>query len=158
MSQWVYSFGSEKCDGDASQRNLLGEKGANLAEMSAISLPVHIVSPLLQKFAPIMIMGITIRRACSAGNDALQLIEKQTGCQFGSADNRSCFLSVWGTRLYARYDGYRPEFRLNDVSCGAFCSEWYSRFAYDSYRRFIQMFGDVVLDIDHSLFERHWTI
>ena len=61
MTQWVYSFGATQCDGDASQRNLLGGKGANLAEMSSIGLPVPPALPLQPNYAPIiMIMIIAI--------------------------------------------------------------------------------------------------
>ena len=157
MGKWVYSFGAERCDGDASQRNLLGGKGANLAEMSSIGLPVP--------------PGFTITTevctyyydhehrypdALSAQvTEALGLIENQTGCVFGSSDNPLLLSVRSGAR--ASMPGMMDtvlNLGLNDISCaGLAAKNGDSRFAYDSYRRFIQMFGDVVLDVDHSLFE-----
>ena len=89
MTQWVYSFGAKQCDGDASQRNLLGGKGANLAEMSSIGLPVPpgftITTELCtyyydndHSYPDILTQQI---------QTALARIETETGRQFGSADN-----------------------------------------------------------------------
>ena len=65
MSKWVYSFGADNCDGDASLRNLLGGKGANLAEMSSIGLLYPPALRSLPKFVPIiMIMETAIQRRC----------------------------------------------------------------------------------------------
>ena len=157
MSKWVYSFGAEKCDGDASQRNLLGGKGANLAEMSAIGLPVPPGFTITTEVCTYYYdNGHTYPDVLAAQvTDALQLIEKQTGCQFGSADNPLLLSVRSGAR--ASMPGMMDtvlNLGLNDVSCaGLSARNGDARFAYDSYRRFIQMFGDVVLDVDHSLFE-----
>ena len=157
MTKWVYSFGSEACDGDASMRNLLGGKGANLAEMSSIGLPVP--------------PGFTITtEVCTYYydhahsypeelkaqlSDALALIERQTGRQFGDAENPLLLSVRSGAR--ASMPGMMDtvlNLGLTDISCAGLAAQTGDdRFAYDSYRRFIQMYGDVVLDVDHGLFE-----
>ncbi len=157
MGKWVYSFGSEQCDGDASQRNLLGGKGANLAEMASIGLPVPpgftITTEVCtyyydneHRYPDVLAAQVT---------DALKLIEQQTNCEFGSSDNPLLLSVRSGAR--ASMPGMMDtvlNLGLNDRSCaGLAAKNGDSRFAYDSYRRFIQMFGDVVLDVDHGLFE-----
>ena len=157
MTQWVYSFGATQCDGDASQRNLLGGKGANLAEMSSIGLPVP--------------PGFTITtELCTYYYDndhsypniltqqiqtALARIETETGRQFGSADNPLLLSVRSGAR--ASMPGMMDtvlNLGLTDESCDGLATQsGDARFAYDSYRRFIQMYGDVVLEVDHGLFE-----
>ena len=157
MTKWVYSFGATHCDGDASQRNLLGGKGANLAEMSSIGLPVP--------------PGFTITtELCTYYYDhdhsypeileeqiqqALAKIETETGRQFGSSDNPLLLSVRSGAR--ASMPGMMDtvlNLGLTDESCAGLAAQsGDARFAYDSYRRFIQMYGDVVLEVDHGLFE-----
>ena len=154
MTQWVYSFGAIQCDGDASQRNLLGGKGANLAEMSSIGLPVPpgftITTELCtyyydndHSYPDILTQQI---------QTALARIETETGRQFGSADNPLLLSVRSGAR--ASMPGMMDtvlNLGLTDESCDGLASGD-ARFAYDSYRR-IQMYGDVVLEVDHGLFE-----
>ena len=155
--KWVYSFGSQICEGDADQRNLLGGKGANLAEMARIGLPVP--------------PGFTIStEVCSYyyAHDlsypdalfeqvkaALKQIEAETGRTFANADNPLLLSVRSGAR--ASMPGMMDtvlNLGLNDaVAAGLAQASGDARFAYDSYRRFIQMYGDVVLDVDHGLFE-----
>lgn len=155
--KWVYSFGANLCDGDASQRNLLGGKGANLAEMARIGLPVP--------------PGFTLPTDVCAfyyDNDhsypetllpqletALAQIEAETGKKFADAKNPLLLSVRSGAR--ASMPGMMDtvlNLGLNDeVVIGLAASSGDARFAYDSYRRFIQMYGDVVLDVDHGLFE-----
>jgi len=157
MTKWVYSFGATHCDGDASERNLLGGKGANLAEMSSIGLPVP--------------PGFTITtELCTYYYDhdhsypeileeqiqqALAKIETETGRQFGSSDNPLLLSVRSGAR--ASMPGMMDtvlNLGLTDESCAGLAAQsGDARFAYDSYRRFIQMYGDVVLEVDHGLFE-----
>jgi pyruvate, orthophosphate dikinase len=157
VTKWVYGFGDGAAEGDASMRNLLGGKGANLAEMSAIGLPVP--------------PGLTITTdACVhyyAQNEsypaelaaqtqaALQSVEQKTGMRFGDA-GAPLLLSVRsGAR--ASMPGMMDtvlNLGLNDETVqGLATNSGNPRFAWDSYRRFIQMYGDVVLGIDHYLFE-----
>ncbi|MGB2301227.1 MAG: pyruvate, phosphate dikinase [Candidatus Puniceispirillaceae bacterium] len=157
MTQWVYSFGAIQCDGDASQRNLLGGKGANLAEMSSIGLPVPpgftITTELCtyyydndHSYPDILTQQI---------QTALARIETETGRQFGSADNPLLLSVRSGAR--ASMPGMMDtvlNLGLTDESCDGLATQsGDARFAYDSYRRFIQMYGDVVLEVDHGLFE-----
>ena len=155
--KWVYSFGSLICEGDASHRNLLGGKGANLAEMARIGLPVP--------------PGFTIStEVCSYYYDnghaypealtsqveaALKQIEAETGRSFANPDNPLLLSVRSGAR--ASMPGMMDtvlNLGLNDeVAAGLANASGDARFAYDSYRRFIQMYGDVVLDVDHGLFE-----
>ena len=155
--KWVYSFGEQLCEGDASQRNLLGGKGANLAEMASIGLPVP--------------PGFTITTAlCNLYYDngkrypdaltdqittALGRLEQETGLRFADADNPLLLSVRSGAR--ASMPGMMDtvlNLGLNDATCeGLAAKSGDERFAYDSYRRFIQMYGDVVLGVDHGLFE-----
>ena len=157
LQQWVYSFGVNKCDGDASMRNLLGGKGANLAEMATIGLPVP--------------PGFTITTAvCNYYYDhdrsypealasevkaALQVIEAETGATFADPANPLLLSVRSGAR--ASMPGMMDtvlNLGLNDETAeGLAAMTGDDRFAYDSYRRFIQMYADVVMDVDHGLFE-----
>lgn len=157
MTKWVYSFGDGKAEGSASDRNLLGGKGANLAEMSSLGLPVP--------------PGFTITtEVCTYyyqnGNgypDTLQetvkkslaQIGQQTGRRFGDAKNPLLLSVRSGAR--ASMPGMMDtvlNLGLNDETVRAIAQEaGDERFAYDSYRRFIQMYSDVVLGVDHAFFE-----
>jgi pyruvate,orthophosphate dikinase len=157
MTKWVYSFGGGKADGRAEMKELLGGKGANLAEMSSLGLPVP--------------PGFTITtEVCTYfyKNDrrypgdleeqvskALATIEKQVGAKFGDAKNPLLISVRSGAR--ASMPGMMDtvlNLGLNDETVeGLAKAADDRRFAYDSYRRFIQMFGDVVLGVDHHHFE-----
>ncbi len=157
MTKWVYGFGDGAAEGDASMRNLLGGKGANLAEMSSIGLPVP--------------PGLTITTdACVhyyAHDEsypaelkaqifiALSDIERQTGMYFGHAQNPLLLSVRSGAR--ASMPGMMDtvlNLGLNDETVqGLAAGSGNPRFAWDSYRRFIQMYSDVVLGIDHYIFE-----
>jgi pyruvate,orthophosphate dikinase len=157
MTQWVYSFGAGHNEGRADMRNLLGGKGANLAEMASIGLPVP--------------PGFTITtEVCTAYYDngqkypddlaaqvraALARVEEAVGNRFGD-HHRPLLVSV---RSGARVSmpGMMDtvlNLGLNDQTVeGLVLASGDARFAWDSYRRFIQMYGSVVLDVDHHRFE-----
>ena len=157
MTQWVYNFGKTGTDGDATRRNLLGGKGANLAEMSGIGLPVP--------------PGFTLSTdACThfydhdktypdtldqQVRDAIAKIESETGTRFADSANPLLVSVRSGAR--ASMPGMMDtvlNLGLNDVTVEGLASRANdARFAYDSYRRFIQMYGDVVMEVDHGLFE-----
>ena len=157
MMKWVYSFGDGSAEGQSGMRNLLGGKGANLAEMSNLGLPVP--------------PGLTIStEVCTyyyAHNEtyppelegqveaALAQVGTLTGRVFGDAENPLLLSVRSGAR--ASMPGMMDtvlNLGLNDVTVEAVAkSSGDARFAYDSYRRFIQMFSNVVLDIDHHHFE-----
>ncbi len=157
MTQWVYPFGASSADGDASMKTLLGGKGANLAEMASIGLPVP---PGLTISTDVCTYYYAQGESYPAElpaqvASALSLIEAETGMVFGG-DANPLLLSV---RSGARVSmpGMMDtvlNLGLNDKTVVALAHKsGNARFAWDSYRRFIQMYGDVVLGIDHYLFE-----
>jgi len=157
MTQWVYSFGGGKVEGDASMKNLLGGKGANLAEMSSIGLPVPPGFTLTTDVCNYFLGNNctypdTLKSQVEA---ALINVEVATGLKFGESKN-SLLLSV---RSGARNSmpGMMDtvlNIGLNDktvVALTEFSED--ERFAYDCYRRFLQMYGNVVLGVNYHLFE-----
>ena len=156
-ARWVYSFGGGSADGDASMRNLLGGKGANLAEMSALGLPVP--------------PGFTITTGCCTHyyangrsyppelkaqvRDGLARIEELTGKRFGDPANPLLVSVRSGAR--ASMPGMMDtvlNLGLNDATVEGLAKlSGDRRFAFDSYRRFIQMYSNVVLNLDHHMFE-----
>ncbi len=155
--KWVYSFGKEICQGDATQKNLLGGKGANLAEMSKIGLPVPPGFILSTEVCTYFYQNknaypTEIEHQVDAG---LKQVEKEIGASFGDV-KKPLLLSV---RSGARVSmpGMMDtilNIGLNDTTVkGLAASSNNERFAYDCYRRLIQMYSDVVLGVDHDLFE-----
>src|SRR3954447_8884646 len=157
MTKWVYGFGGGRADGAAAMKALLGGKGANLAEMSNLGLPVP--------------PGFTIStEVCTWFYDhartypddlkaqvdaALALVEQQLGTRFGDPE-RPLLVSVRSgapVSMPGMMDTVL-NLGLNDRTvAGPAEGRGDPRFAYDSYRRFIQMYGDVVLEVDHYQFE-----
>ena len=157
MTQWVYSFGAGLNEGRADMRNLLGGKGANLAEMASIGLPVP--------------PGFTITtEVCTAYyeneqhypthlmhqvTEALARVEEAVGLKFGDAEKPLLVSVRSGARV--SMPGMMDtvlNLGLNDATVlGLETASGDSRFAWDSYRRFIQMYGSVVLGVDHHRFE-----
>ena len=154
MAKWVYLFE----EGNADMRNLLGGKGANLAEMTNLGLPIP--------------QGFTVTtEACTdyynSGRQitdeiqeqifaALANLEEKQGKKFG--DTESPLLVSVRSGARASMPGMMDtilNLGLNDVAVEGFAKKTGNpRFAYDSYRRFIQMFSDVVMEIPKSYFER----
>ncbi|MBV9754595.1 MAG: pyruvate, phosphate dikinase [Hyphomicrobiales bacterium] len=157
MSKWVYSFGDGKAEGEANMRDLLGGKGANLAEMSNLGLPVPpgftITTEVCTYFyAHERQYPQDLEKAVDA---ALERIGELTGRAFGDAA-RPLLVSVRsGAR--ASMPGMMDtilNLGLNDIAVEALAREsGDARFAFDSYRRFIQMYSAVVLGLEHHLFE-----
>tara|TARA_Y100001936_G_scaffold253803_1_gene321208 strand:- start:12260 stop:14923 length:2664 start_codon:yes stop_codon:yes gene_type:complete len=157
MDKWVYTFGAGKAQGNAKQKELLGGKGANLAEMSNIGLPVPPGFTITTE-----VCNYYYQNNKNYPTDleeqlitALDNIEKITKMKFGSS-NLPLLLSVRsGAR--ASMPGMMDtvlNLGLNDKTVIGLSNEsGDKRFAYDSYRRFIQMYGDVVLGIDSADFE-----
>ncbi len=155
--KWVYSFGGGKSEGKSDMRNLLGGKGANLAEMANLGLPVP--------------PGFTIPTSvCTYYYDnkntypkelkaqvekALEAVGKITKKTFG--DDRNPLLVSVRSGARASMPGMMDtvlNLGLNDVTVEALAElSGDKRFAYDSYRRFITMYSDVVLGFDHHHFE-----
>ena len=156
-TKWVYSFGGGNNEGRADMRNLLGGKGANLAEMSNLGLPVP----------PGFTITTEVCTAFYANNRhypdeleaqvtaAIAQLEAAIGAGFGKVDNPLLVSVRSGARV--SMPGMMDtvlNLGLNDSTIqGLIRRSGDARFAYDSYRRFIQMYGDVVLGIDHHEFE-----
>ena len=157
MTRWVYRFGDGAAEGRAQDRNLLGGKGANLAEMCSLGLPVPpgftITTEACNWFYS---NGRSYPPELEAQVDAaLDHVAGITGRRFGDA-SRLLLVSVRsGAR--ASMPGMMDtvlNLGLNDETVEALAADsGDARFAYDSYRRFIQMYSDVVLGIDHEVFE-----
>ena len=157
MTQWVYSFGSDKTEARADMRNLLGGKGANLGEMASLGLPVP--------------PGFTITtEVCTAYyknnksypaelkaqvEAALKGVEDNLGLKFGDPKNPLLVSVRSGARV--SMPGMMDtvlNLGLNDETVKGLAEKsGDARFAWDSYRRFIQMYGDVVLEVAHHEFE-----
>ena len=157
MAKWVYSFGDGKAEGEASMAELLGGKGAGLAEMSRIGLPVPpgftiTTEVCVYYFAHDRRYPRELKGAVSA---ALKKIEKSVGRKFG--DPRNPLLVSVRSGARASMPGMMDtvlNLGLNDETVpGLAAASGNERFAYDSYRRFLQMYGNVVLGIDHHHFE-----
>ena len=154
MAKWVYKFQ----EGNASMRNLLGGKGCNLAEMTGLGMPIP--------------QGFTVTtEACTeyynCGKkisdeiqtqifDALKWLEEYNGKKLGDVEDPLLVSVRSGAR--ASMPGMMDtilNLGLNDVSVEGFAKKTGNpRFAYDSYRRFIQMFSDVVMEVPKSHFEK----
>jgi pyruvate,orthophosphate dikinase len=157
MTKWVYGFGDGKAEGNAGMRALLGGKGANLHEMSRLGIPVPPGFTITTEVCTYFYAhGKTYPKTLTAEVDrALRRVEKTLGHTFGGA-TRPLLVSVRsGAR--ASMPGMMDtvlNLGLNDRTVEALARESRDeRFAYDSYRRFIQMYGDVVLGVDHHHFE-----
>ena len=155
--QWVYSFGAAGTDGDSSMRNLLGGKGANLAEMSGIGLPVPPGFTITTEVCTYYYdNGRSYPGAlASQVKEAVARIEAETGASFADPENPLLVSVRSGAR--ASMPGMMDtvlNLGLNDATVAGLAQRAEDkRFAYDSYRRFIQMYGDVVMEVDHGLFE-----
>lgn len=156
MRKWVYTFGNGKAEGGAEDREYLGGKGANLAEMASLGLPVP--------------PGLTITTDACAWYyqngrglpddlkvqvlEGIKGMELATGRGFGDA-NQPLLLSVRSgarTSMPGMMDTVL-NLGLNDHTVEALGhNAGDARFAWDSYRRFIQMYGDVVMGLDHEVF------
>ena len=155
--KFVYSFGDGKSEGDASMKNLLGGKGANLAEMSKMGLPVPPGFTITTEFCDFYYKNDkkfpdALRKEVAV---ALAQIEEKIGAKFGDEKNPLLFSVRSGAR--ASMPGMMDtvlNLGLNDKTVlGLAEKSGNKRFAFDSYRRFIQMYSDVVLGVDHYNFE-----
>ncbi len=157
MTQWVYSFGAGHNEGRADMRDLLGGKGANLAEMANIGLPVPpgftITTEVCTEFYKNNRqypedLEPQVRRA-------LARVEQAVGRRFGDQDKPLLVSVRSGARV--SMPGMMDtvlNLGLNDATVEGLTRDADdARFAWDSYRRFIQMYGSVVLEVDHHRFE-----
>ncbi|QHL90408.1 pyruvate, phosphate dikinase [Sphingomonas changnyeongensis] len=157
MTKYVYRFGGGVSDGGAGDKSLLGGKGANLAEMAAIGLPVPpgftISTAMCARFYEEgESFPDSVKAEVAAGIDHIAAV---TGKRFGDAENPLLVSVRSGARV--SMPGMMDtvlNLGLNDVTvAGLARASGDARFAWDSYRRFIQMYSDVVLGLDHGAFE-----
>jgi len=157
MTSWIYSFGEGTADGDAQMTNLLGGKGANLAEMSRMGLPVPPGFTITTDVCTYYYANKHAYPKKLAGEvaKALELVEKRIRARFGDSENPLLVSVRSGAR--ASMPGMMDtvlNLGLNDKTViGLANKSGDQRFAYDSYRRFIQMYAQVVLGVDHHHFE-----
>ncbi|AWI89644.1 pyruvate, phosphate dikinase [Methylobacterium sp. DM1] len=157
MTKWVYSFGDGKAEGEASMRNLLGGKGANLAEMSNLGLPVPPGFTITTEVCTYYYQNGETYPAELTGEvkAALDKVGALTGRRFGDADKPLLVSVRSGAR--ASMPGMMDtvlNLGLNDATVEAMAKDADDeRFAYDSYRRFITMYSNVVLGVEHHAFE-----
>jgi pyruvate,orthophosphate dikinase len=157
MTQWVYSFGGGSADGDASMKNLLGGKGANLAEMSSLGLPVPpgftiTTEACVHYYSNGQSYPDGLAAEVAAG---LAKVESVVGKTFGDAANPLLVSVRSGAR--ASMPGMMDtvlNLGLNDETVEGLAKlSGDRRFAFDSYRRFITMYSSVVLGLSHDDFE-----
>jgi len=154
----VYFFGNGHAEGDRGMRNLLGGKGANLAEMTSLGIPVP---PGFTITTEVCIEYYNNGKKWPEGleeqvKEAIAKVEQAMGAEFGSVENPLLLSVRSGARV--SMPGMMDtilNLGLNDQAVEGLAKRTNNpRFAYDSYRRFIQMYSDVVLGVDHSKFER----
>ncbi len=158
MTKWVYTFGGGSAEGESKMKNLLGGKGANLAEMSNIGIPVPAGFTISTEVCTYFTEN---NKTYPAGlkeqvNDAIAKVEKIMGGKFGAKTGPLLLVSVRsGAR--ASMPGMMDtvlNLGLNDETVRNLAEQTGDeRFAYDSYRRFIQMYSNVVLGVDTHHFE-----
>src|SRR6185503_11951971 len=152
----VYFFGGGRAEGTKDMRTILGGKGANLAEMTNLGVPVPpgftIACPLCIAYLRDRTVPESLRAEVGT---ALARLEKSTGKRFGDAEN-PLLVSVRSGAPVSMPGMMETVLNLglNDRTVEAVArASGDERFAWDSYRRFITMYSDVVLEIDHGLFE-----
>ncbi|MGC2413931.1 MAG: pyruvate, phosphate dikinase [Stellaceae bacterium] len=155
--KWVYSFGAGAAEGRAEMRDLLGGKGAGLAEMSNLGLPVPPGFTLTTEICThFYANGKTYPPDLKKEVDeALAAVERALGAKFG--DSQKPLLVSVRSGARASMPGMMDtvlNLGLNDETVAGLARQsGDERFAYDSYRRFLQMYGQVVLGIEHHHFE-----
>lgn len=157
MTKWVYTFGDGAAEGRAGDRNLLGGKGANLAEMCSLGLPVPPGFTITTEVCNAYYANARCYPASLEADVAVALdhIGRLTGRRFGDPSKLLLVSVRSGAR--ASMPGMMDtvlNLGLNDETVEALAADsGDARFAYDSYRRFIQMYSDVVMGLDHEVFE-----
>ena len=161
MTKWVYKFGNGKAEGNASDRNLLGGKGANLAEMSSIGIPVPPGFTISTEVCTYYYANGKTFPADLAEQvkEGVAHCEAIVGKKFADANDPLLFSVRSGARI--SMPGMMDtvlNLGLNDETVkGLAKASGDERFAYDSYRRFLQMYSDVVLGVKHENFEHALT-
>jgi pyruvate,orthophosphate dikinase len=157
MTKWVYRFAAGQNEGRADMRNLLGGKGANLAEMAAIGLPVPPGFTISTDVCTAFYENNHVYPADLKAqvNEALAAIERTVGLKFGDPAHPLLVSVRSGARVSmpGMMDTVLNLGLTDQTVEGLEGASKDPRFAWDSYRRFIQMYGSVVLGVDHHRFE-----
>ncbi len=157
LERWVYFFGNGRADGSAAMRDILGGKGAGLAEMANLGLPVPpgftISAKLCVSYVETGSFPDGLREEVERH---LKQLEQATGKKFGSPEN-PLLVSVRSGAAVSMPGMMETilNLGLNDETVrGLLAGSGNPRFAYDSYRRFVQMYGDVVFDLGKEPFQQ----
>ncbi len=161
MAKYVYSFGGGKADGNGSMKEHLGGKGANLAEMSSIGIPVPPGFTIATNVCEYFYANKKKKPAelKSQVDKAIVKLEKELGAKFGDKDN-PLLVSVRSGAAVSMPGMMDTVLNLginDDAVAGMIKKTGNERMVWDSYRRFINMFGDVVMGVDHEYYEKELT-
>ncbi len=154
-TKYVYFFGGGKADGNGRMKDVLGGKGAGLAEMTNAGLPVPPGFTIQTEACREYMRGALSPQIDTEMHEALDRLEKLQGQKLGTGDN-PLLVSVRSGAKFSMPGMMDTilNLGLNDKAVEALAKRSNNpRFAYDSYRRLIQMFGDVVLDVPKKKFE-----
>lgn len=151
----IYYFSQNNCEGNAAMRNLLGGKGANLAEMCNIGIPVPpgftISTAVCQAYCQDNELSCDLRNEIK---NYMAMLESDIGCKFGDSNN-PLLVSIRSGSVNSMPGMLDTVLNvgLNDATVVGLAKKSGERFAYDSYCRFIMMYSNVVLQLDHHLFQ-----
>ncbi|QCB62386.1 pyruvate, phosphate dikinase [Wolbachia endosymbiont of Drosophila mauritiana] len=151
----IYYFSQSNCEGNAAMRNLLGGKGANLAEMCNIGIPVPpgftISTAVCQAYCQDNELSCDLRNEIK---NYMAMLESDIGCKFGDSNN-PLLVSIRSGSVNSMPGMLDTVLNvgLNDATVVGLAKKSGERFAYDSYCRFIMMYSNVVLQLDHHLFQ-----
>ncbi|WP_264720218.1 pyruvate, phosphate dikinase [Wolbachia endosymbiont (group B) of Eucosma cana] len=151
----IYYFSQSNCEGNAAMRNLLGGKGANLAEMCNIGIPVPpgftISTAVCQAYCQDNELSCDLRNEIK---NYMAMLESDIGCKFGDSNN-PLLVSIRSGSVNSMPGMLDTVLNvgLNDATVVGLAKKSGERFAYDSYCRFIMMYSNVVLQLDHNLFQ-----
>jgi len=155
LERWVYAFGNGRADGSAAMRDILGGKGAGLAEMANLGLPVPPGFTISARLCLAYLETASFPDELSEEIDRhLKQLEQATKKRFGSADN-PLLVSVRSGAAVSMPGMMETilNLGLNDATVqGLIAASHNPGFAYDSYRRFVQMYGDVVFELGKEPF------
>ena len=157
MTKWVYTFGNGTAEGRADMKELLGGKGANLAEMSNLGLPVPAGFTITTEVCTHYYDNARTYPSDLEAQVDKAMAEIEALMEAGFGDKKAPLLVSVRSGARASMPGMMDtvlNLGLNDETVAGLAeASGDARFAYDSYRRFIQMYSDVVLGVDHYIFE-----
>lgn len=151
----VYYFSKSRCEGNAEMKNLLGGKGANLAEMCNVGIPVPPGFTISTAACKVYSQGNELPGSlCNEVKKHMTMLENDIGCKFGDSSN-PLLVSIRSGSVNSMPGMLDTILNvgLNDETVVGLAKKSGERFAYDSYCRFITMYSNVVLQLSHNLFQ-----